>query len=449
MNTDNLLTFLFSSATRTGRFFRTLATSYILLGSATIFSLVTVPIVLRFSNSSTLGLWVLITQMGSYLVVIDAGLSASSIRQFVGPLTLKDMPALTTRFQGALFISVLQGLFIILVGFAAHPLALVLKIPPQDQILFHQLFISQCFLVGAGFPIRPFNSILLARQSFEFNYLVNAASILISIGIAWLGFQSGFGLWSLFAGNVLQVIASSAVSLFRVRSLGYFPFLFNSWQVSLRELRSLLSESLSFSSSPLSSVCSGLLQSAVLSRYFGLEGVALWNVGAKVVVVLCQVLSKFFESSFGGLSELWEQNLHEQMLRRFISILLATVSASIFLACGVLLFNDTFIKLWTKNVFDWPYICTVGMSIYLVTTTISKGLSEQVKILLIWKWIRIGPILDFGAVLVGLALVPIWPSFPVFVFVLALAPIFGSIITNSLAIMNVFGGSFWRIRHAK
>jgi len=441
--------FSFSPLTRTGRFFRSLATSYILLGSATIFSLLTVPIVLHFTNASTLGLWVLITQMGTYLVVIDAGLSASSIRQFVGPLTLKDMPALTTRFQGTLFISLLQGLFIILVGAAAHPIALILKIPTQDQILFQQLFVAQCFLVGAGFPIRPFNSILLARQCFEFNYLVNAASILFSIAIAWLGFRSGFGLWSLFAGNVLQVVASSAVSLFRVRSLGYFPFLFNSWQVSLRELRSLLSESLSFSSSPISSVCSGLLQSTVLSRYFGLEGVALWSVGSKVVVVLCQVLSKFFESSFGGLSELWEQNLREQMLRRFISILLATVSASIFLACGVLLLNDTFIKIWTKNVFHWPYICTVGMSIYLVTSTISKGLSEQVKILLIWKWIRIGPILDFGALLIGLALVHIWPVFALFVFVLALAPIFGSIIVNALAIRSVFGCSFRQLLRPK
>lgn len=439
----------FNTATRTGRFFRTLASSYVLLGSATVYSLLTVPMVLHFANSSRLGLWVLITQMGTYLTVIDAGLSASSIRQFIGPLTRQDMPALATRFQGTLLISTLQGFLIILVGVAAHPLTLVLKIPPQDQVLFQQLFVAQCFLVGVGFPIRPFSSILLARQSFEFNYLVSAASILFSIGLAWLGFRAGFGLWSLLAGNLLQLISSSTASLLGVRSLGVFPFLFHSWQFSFREIRSLLSESLSFASSPLLSVCSGLLQSTVLSRCFGLEGVALWNVGAKVVVVLSQVLSKFFESSFGGLSELWEHNLREQMLRRFISIFIATVSASIVLGCAVLLFNDVFIRIWTGGVFRWPYICTIGMAIYLVTTTISKGLSEQVKILLLWKWIRIGPILDFGSLLVGLVLVAFWPVLPLFIFVLALAPIFGSIPVNTIAIWNTFGRSLWRFVRAK
>ena len=186
-----------------------------------------------------------------------------------------------------------------------------------------------------------------------------------------------------------------------------------------------------------------------MSRCFGLEGVALWNVGAKIVVVLCQVLSKFFESSFSGLSELWEHNLREQMLRRFISIFIATVSASIVLGCAVLLFNDVFIRIWTGGVFRWPYICTIGMAIYLVTTTISKGLSEQVKILLLWKWIRIGPILDFGSLLVGLVLVAFWPVLPLFIFVLALAPIFGSIPVNTVAIWNTFGGSLWRFVRAK
>ena len=439
----------FNTATRTGRFCRTLASSYVLLGSATVYSLLTVPMVLHFANSSRLGLWVLITQMGTYLAVIDAGLSASSIRQFIGPLTRQEMPALATRFQGTLLISTLQGFLIILVGVAAHPLALFLKIPPQDQALFQQLFVAQCFIVGVGFPIRPFSSILLARQSFEFNYLVSAASILFAIGLAWLGFRAGFGLWSLLAGNLLQVIFSSAASLLGVRSLGYFPFFFHSWRVSLREIRSLISESLSFASNPILSVCSGLLQSTVLSRCFGLEGVALWNVGAKVVVVFCQVLSKFFESSFSGLSELWERNLRKQMLRRFITIFVATVSASIVLGCAVLLFNDAFIRIWTGGVLRWPYICTVGMAIYLVTTTISKGLSEQVKILLLWKWIRVGPILDFVSLLFGLVLVSFWPALPLFIFVLALAPIFGSIPVNTIAIRNTFGDSLWRLVRAK
>ena len=94
--------------TRTGRFFRTLGGSYILLGAATLYSFLTIPIVLHFAGQETLGMWLLVSQITTYLTAIDAGLSHSSIRQFVGPVATGQPSKLAPRFQSTLAIATLQ-----------------------------------------------------------------------------------------------------------------------------------------------------------------------------------------------------------------------------------------------------------------------------------------------------------------------------------------------------
>ncbi|NCY23057.1 hypothetical protein EBX31_14045, partial [bacterium] len=266
--------------TRTGRFFRTLLTSFVHLGAATLYSFFLIPLVLHFESPEMLGLWLLVAQVGAYLTVVDAGLSALSIRQFVGPASERDFLRLAPRFQATLLLSTLQGLCICVFGFSGSWWASLFKISGNLEPLFVQLFLAQCLLVGISFPFRPFSSILLAAQRFEANYLVSSASFGVAILLTWGGFQMGWGLWSVLLGNLFQIVASSLTSVRGVQSLGGLSPLLSRTAGIKNLIPGLLKESLGFASSPIFSTIAGLLQSTVLSRLFGLEGVALWNVGA-------------------------------------------------------------------------------------------------------------------------------------------------------------------------
>jgi len=424
------LRMILDSQTRTGRFFRTLLTSFIHLGAATLYSFFLIPLVLHFENSEMLGLWLLVAQMGAYLTVVDAGLSALSIRQFVGPVSERDFRRLAPRFQATLLLSTLQGLFICLFGFSGSWWASLFKISGALEPLFAQLFLAQCLLVGIGFPVRPFSSILLAAQRFDTNYLVSSASFGVAILLTWSGFQMGWGLWSVLLGNLVQTVASSLTSLWGVRSLGGLPTLLSRATGVRSLIPSLLKESAGFASNPIFSTLAGLLQSTVLSRLFGLEGVALWNVGAKLATVLSQVLSKLFESSFGGLSELLEKGLVSQMQSRFLTLWASTSAISLMLAVCLIWGNGLFIVWWTKGSLVWPLQATWGVALWLVTTTVSKGVAEQTKVLLLWRLIRWGPVLDFVALVSLLALVLLSPKLSYYAFALALAPLMGSFIWN-------------------
>ena len=412
--------------TRTGRFFRTLFTSFIHLGSATLYSFLLIPLILHFESTEKLGLWLLVAQMGAYLTVVDAGLSALSIRQFVGAASEGDFFRLAPRFQATFLISCLQGVCICLLGFSGWWWAGVFKISGNLENLFCQLFLAQCFLVGISFPVRPFSSLLLAAQRFEANYLASSVFFGIAIFLAWWGFQQGWGLWSLLLGNFFQIIASGLTSILKVRSLGNWSPLFSRGTGARRLVPGLLRESAAFANGPVFFVLGGLLQSTVLSRLFGLEGVALWNVGAKIATFFSQMLSKFYESSFGGLSELFEKGHGLQMRIRFLTVLIATTVISVLLAGCLILGNGPFIDWWTRSVLAWPVQATWGVALWLITTTLSKGVAEQTKVLLLWNQIRWGPLLDFMALAAFLSAAFLNPKMPTYALALALAPLGGS-----------------------
>lgn len=414
---------LFSKHTRTGRFFRTLSSSYVLLFAATAYSLGVVPIVLNHAGTASLGLWTLVVQFGTYLALIDAGLSGACIRQFVGPMVRNDHHELTSKFQNALVLACLQGGGIVLAGLMGRLLIPWLAIPVEQAELFAGLFAAQCFLVALEFPFRPFNALLLAQQRFEFNYLTTAVGMILSLGLVWLGMAHGLGLWSLILAGAFQATLKILVSTLCVaRFWGILGFFYKS-HVRIQTMRQLLAESGSFFSGTFFGTLGGLAQSTLLSRWFGLEGVAVWNVGSKAANLLFQLLSKFYESSFAGFSEIFESGRTDLLLSRLGHLFGWVLGVSFFAAAGICLMNGEFIRLWTGSAIPWSAGCDAAVALWLLGLTSSRGLGEQVKILLIWRWIRLGPALEF---ILWLVLGP-WLahrySFPGFLAGTALAPL--------------------------
>jgi len=215
------LSSLFSASNRTGRFVRMLTTSNFNVAASAVYSIGLVPIVLHFSNVSELGLWTLIVQFSGYLSVIDAGVTSACIRRFVGPIARNEMTDLSAVFKTAFLVSLSQGALCCLVGLLAYPIGLLLGIGPGKLILFSSVLFTQFFLVGIFFLVRPFTSLLLAAQRFEINNAVSSFATALSLGLIWLGFSMGFGLWTLPLVSLFQQAISSSVTFFMVRKLDF------------------------------------------------------------------------------------------------------------------------------------------------------------------------------------------------------------------------------------
>lgn len=398
-------------------------TSIAHLGAATLYSFFLIPLILHYENPEKLGLWLLVAQAGTYLLMVDAGLSALSIRQFVGPVATNDFLRLAPRFQATWVISTFQGLLVILVGFAGPWFAVLFNISGELQDIFCQLFLAQCVLVGVGFPLRPLNSILLAKQAYDRNYLASSLALLASLGIAWLGFHAGCGLWSIMAGNCFQVLVGALVSWHGVGRLTSLRTLWISREPWLGLVPQIFRESTAFASGSLFTTFGGLVQSAFLSRLFGLEGVAAWNVGAKIATVLSQVVSKFFESSFAGLSELAEQGRRDSATDRFLKILSCAATGTVSLACLILAGNGLFVEWWTKGQIPWPPSSTHAVAFWLVAITLNRAFAVFSGVLLLWPCIRLSPVLDFISLVCALSFASFFKDFSLFAWCWAVTPL--------------------------
>lgn len=432
---------VFSKQTRTGRFFRTLSSSYVLLLAATIYSLGVVPIILNFTGTASLGLWSLVMQFGTFLTLLDAGLSSACIRQFVGPLVREDHGALAAKFQSALALASVQGLLIASAGLAGGWLVPWLGIPTSEAKLFAGLFVAQCCLVALEFPFRPFNSLLLAQQRFEFNYLVTGLGMVLSLGLVWWGMANGLGLWSLIMAGGFQALVKTIASLVCVAHFYGLRGFFSRSQIRWHTMKQLMAESGSFFSGTMFGTLGGVAQATLLSRWFGLDGVAAWNVGSKAANLVSQLLSKLYESSFAGLSELFESGRTDLLLRRLGQLFGWVVGISLFAAVGVCLFNGTFIQVWTNARISWPPLSDAAVALWLVGLTASRGLAEQTKILLVWRWIRLGPALEF---FLWLGLVP-WLThqlaLPGFVLGTALVPLGAASVVYLCGLRKKYSGA--------
>jgi O-antigen/teichoic acid export membrane protein len=189
----------------------------------------------------------------------------------------------------------------------------------------------------------------------------------------------------------------------------------------------------------------GVAQSVFLSRFFGLEWVAAWNVGAKAAIVLGQILSKFFESSFGGLSELLETGQRDRMFDRFGKILGWSLVTCALFCLGLIFLNDPFIALWAGEKIPWSVWGTWGVCLMLLVGTLHRAFSEATKILLLWNSIRFSPLLDLGALLASLAVAYWAGGFGSFVLAAALGPFFGGLLWNGRALRQAWGQGLWRL----
>jgi len=424
-----LLVSLFSIQTRTGRFFRTLSSSYVLLLAATAYSLGVVPIILTYVGTANLGLWSLIVQFGTYLTLLDAGLSNTCIRQFVGPVVRNNHKDLSEKFQNALVLASVQGILIAAGGLAGGLLVPWLGIPSEQAPAFCLLFLAQCGLVALEFPFRPFNALLLARQRFEFNYLATAIGMILSLGVVALGMVHGFGLWSLVMAGAFQAVVKISFALVCVSRFWGIRGIFSGYHVRWGTMQRLLAESGFFFSGTFFGTLGGMAQSTLLSRWFGLDGVAAWSVGSKAANLLSQLLSKFYESSFAGLSELFESGRVDALIRRLGQLFGLVMGLSLFCAIGVCFFNGDFVRIWTGARVHWPPAADWVVALWLVGLTASRGLAEQAKILLVWRWIRLGPATEF--MIWAFSCFPLVHlfSFTGFILSMALAPLISSGVT--------------------
>jgi len=395
-----------------------LTTSNINMLASAAYMIGLIPIVLHFTSVSELGLWTLVVQFTTYLGLVDAGVYASCVRRFVGPLARKEISALGTVFKTAFLVSLIQGGVCCVLGLLAYPIGILLGIGPEKLSIFGSVLFVQFLLVGLFFLIRPFSSLLLAAQRYEINNLVNSVTILLSLAFIWAGLRYGLGLWTLPLAYLFQQVCSTFATGLMIRKLHLLPPSWWQQKSSWRGAADLLTESLDYFSWSGFSMAGSAVQSVFLSRFLGLEVVAIWNVGSKAASFAYMLFANLFNTAFMGLSELFERGEPKRCYSSFLSLFAASwTCVAIFAGYGTF-FNDLFISLWTHKQITFPASCTRVVFTWLILASLIRALACFSNVWQIRKAFRVGPFFEFSSLCIFLVLSLLSPSLFWFSFAL-------------------------------
>src|SRR5437879_701771 len=201
-----------------------LASGYLFLGATTFQALVSVRLALHYLSLKEFGLWNLVLQISGYLLLIDLGMSGSISRILIDH---KDRPA--DRVYGAIIktgavVLLTQGVIIALGGTVlSFWLPSLFAAPAGHQRDFQLLVAGQCVVMGSLFVGRIFNHILQAHQRYDACNYALMAGVVVNLGVMWLGFAMGWGLYSLLVASAVGQLATTGLTGMAVIGLNLFP----------------------------------------------------------------------------------------------------------------------------------------------------------------------------------------------------------------------------------
>ena len=375
--------------TRTKRFINGTLAGYGNIATNVIFTLLTVPLALKYLDQEQFGLWALAVQLNGYLILLGLGVGPA-ISRFL--IDYKD--EVNSGYYGAYLLTggivqILQGILIGVAGFAISWVAPHLfSVPRHLADDFQWLVISLAGVTGLGNGLRAFTSPLYAFQRLEVIHGCSSISLILSLFLLWLGFESG---WGVQAFPLSQLPAALLVTLFQIWIClrnGYYPQKGHCGRPSLAILRKLLRYGNDVLMLHIGAQLVNATQIMIISRLVGLNAAAAYAIATKFFSMATMLLSNPISSAVPGLTELYVRNDKPQFIKRFWNVISISLAGSTVIAVGLVAGNRPFISLWTSGKVDWDWRSDFILGIIVVMRTFNGCLLNSFGISGDWKPIR-------------------------------------------------------------
>jgi O-antigen/teichoic acid export membrane protein len=344
------------------RFLQTLISSYLALASATVYTIVSVPLALHYLSRAEFGLWALMSQIGGYLLLVDVGMSASTARFLIEH---KDHPERgeygSVLLTGQLVLFV-QGLIIVVVGCLLSPLlATMLDIPPELRHSFVVLMCWQSAILGATMATKTLNHLLFAHQRLDVvNYSQPLGFAVMTVAL-WVALRNGTSVFSVVWANAAGWLISTVVQALACMKLGFFPARGAWGRVNLARFKELFGFGKDMFLIALGEQLISASQTILISRGLGLEMVAAWTVGTKLFAMVWLVTRRIADFSVPPVAEMFVRKEYTQLRERFRAVTIVSASIGSLAAMLVVACNSPFVTIWTHGKITW----TVGKDVLL------------------------------------------------------------------------------------
>lgn len=360
-------------ADRTSRFIWGLGTGYVLIAANVVYTLISIPLALKFLSKEQFGLWALVAQLTTYMNLVDLGMQSSASRIFVNYKDKKASGSYGSMVKTSFFIFGAQGLVVLASGFALLSwLAHYMSLPASLTGEFRMLMGLQISILAISFTVRTFGCLLHAHQQFSWANLGGACGLLVSLGVLAVSLSNGWGVFSLAAAGAAGTLLGNLVQIAGCIRLRLLPTCGAWGQFQISKALSLFQ----FARDTFLMALGWQLISAspivLISKLMGLEAAATWAIGTKLFSLVQQLVWRVYDFSTSGFSEMVARRELERLEFRFFQIISATVGMAGFFGGILCMMNSSFIFLWTGGKIIWPPILDIFLGLLLFSYSFNR-----------------------------------------------------------------------------
>lgn len=360
--------------TRLQRFVRTVMSSYASLVVSMLYQLASIPLALRFLTKEEFGLWVLMTQIAGYLLMVDFGITYAIARLLINYKDQRDGGDYGSLLQTGWLVLATQAVIILFVGIGLSPqVESALRIAPEFHKDFPILMRWLCIFQALILTTRVTPQVLYAHQRYD---VVNYSSMVqqpVSFAILWVSLRAGHGvysyLWPLAVSWAMDMIILGTSCL----RLGLLPRRGSWGRPSWRRFRELFDFG---KDAFLVSIGLQLMmasQTVIITRNLGLAMAATWAICTKAYSLIYQMLWRIADFSIPGFSEMIVRKEIDQLRRRWRDLTMfigaiTGVAAIVFAVC-----NQPFVAVWTHGRISWPTLNDSLLAAWIVVNTVAHA----------------------------------------------------------------------------
>lgn len=349
------------------RVFHSTVSGYAGLVVACLYALASIPLALHYLSREQFGLWALMSTIGGYLSLVDFGMSGSVARLLIDH---KDDPQGGTYGSliktGAL-VTVTQGVMVVLVGFFIAPLlADLLKIRPALHGDFVALLRWQVTGLGFTFATRIFGHVLTAHQRMDIPNYGQMGGLALNFAVQWWGFHVGQGVYSLAWGYICNTVFNAGMLLLACCILPVLPAKGAWGQPSWRYFKELFGYGKDLFLVALGTQLIMASQTMIITRRFGTDATAMWDVGTTAFNFVFQLVSRIVVFTMPAFSEMIVRNEHSKLRERFKDTVVLSTSFAGFCAVAFALSNSTFVHILSHGKITWSSHNDVLLGVWLI-----------------------------------------------------------------------------------
>lgn len=365
--------------TRSRQFIRGLGSSWLATLAAILYSLLSVPIALRYLTTEEFGLFVLLLQVAAYFTLVEIGMASATSRILIDYKDRPDDGEYGATILTGFCVFAVQALVVLIVGLVAAPwIVAAIGVPANFAEVATLLLRWLAFSSALTLASRVYGSLLYANKRLDLINALMGGNVLFGLAVLTIILSRGGGLAGLVWLFLSQAGFSIILSILACHRLGLFPRNGKWGRPSVKRFREIFAFGKDIFLFNVGNQVLEASQLIIVTRAMGLPAAAMWSVSTKLFMLVYQLVTKLEGTAIVFFAEMMVRGETEKLAARFRQVYQMTAGVAVVALAVVVALNKPFVSVWTNSSLAWSVQLSALMALVVLGNALTRCFADLI-----------------------------------------------------------------------